>query len=357
MKKTKKIIIVNLVLLSLIGCLIIINDYRTKPSKEERITISFNSNGGKRIVSKTIVKGETINLPTTEKNGYNFSGWYLKNKKVSNDTKFYQNATLVAYWIQQDAETLTISFDTDGGSKIEPLTIECNRDLKLPINPTKDNYEFISWTDYEGNIINNESKLPCEDIILKAKWKEKEKEKKEEPKVVEIVKEYTCPEGYTLEGNKCKTEMAVNQKCPSMTKHDNGMCIMIDDYTEGLKSCNKETVTIDDTSVEANGEYYKEYNEEYCGYYPREFNQNDCTEEVGTWGNDKCYAKIIQNNYTISCSEEYMYYSNTDLQNKFGISGNSGCYGILKRIKSCLDDYILTDGKCIKTIDAEEKEN
>ena len=355
MKNTRKVIIINFILLILIASVIIINHYRTKPVKEERITISFNTNGGKRIASKTIEKGETIKLPTTEKEGYKFGGWYLKNEKVPNETKFYKNVTLVAYWIQNDAETFTITFDTDGGSKIEPLIIECNRDLKLPVNPTKENNEFISWIDSKDNVVNNESKLPCEDITLKAKWKEKTTEKKEEPTPTEIKKEYTCPEGYTLEGTKCITEMAVNQKCPPMTKHDNGMCIMLDDYTEGLKTCNKTTIIIDDTQIEASGEYYKENNEEYCGYYPQEFSQNDCSEEVGVWSNNKCYTKVIKNNYTTSCSDEYMYYSNTDLQNKFGISGNSGCYGIFKRIKSCQDDYVLTDGKCIKTIDAEEK--
>ena len=355
MKKTKKLIIINLILLTLIAGTIVINKYRTKPSQGERITISFNTNGGKRIVSMTVDKGETVKLPTTEKEGYNFGGWYLKNEKVPSETKFYQNVTLVAYWIQKDAETFEITFDTDGGNIIEPLILECNRDLKLPINPTKEGYEFISWLDSEGNIIDNTTKLSCENITLKAKWQAKTTDAKEEPKEPEVVKEYTCPEGYTLDGTKCKTEMAVNQKCPPMTKNDNDNCIMLEDYTEGLKTCSKANITIDDTQIEANGEYYKANNEEYCGYYPKELSSEDCQGDAGTWANNKCYAQVIKDNYTISCSDEYIYYSTTDLQNKFGITGPNGCYGIFRRIKSCLDDYVLTDGKCIKTIDAELK--
>lgn len=360
MKSSKKIIIINVLLLLIIAGIVIISINRNKNKTEENtnITINFNTNGGKRIISKTIAKGEKITLPTTEKEGYNFGGWYLKNEKVPNETKFYQNVTLVAYWIQKDADTFTITFDTAGGNTIEPLTIECNRNLKLPVNPTKEGYEFISWIDPKENTVNNETKLPCEDITLKATWKENKPEKKEEPKpTTEVKKEYTCPEGYTLDGTKCKTEMAINQKCPPMTKHDNGLCIMLDDYTEGIKTCNKLTVTINDTQTDSTGEYYKENGKEYCGYYPQEYSQDDCTDEIGTWSNNKCYIKIVENNYTTSCSEEYIYYSVGDLQNKFGMPGNNGCYGIFKRIKSCLDDYVLTDGKCIKTIDAEEKEN
>ena len=76
MKSSKKIIIINVILLLIIASIVIISINRNKHQTEENITISFNANGGKRIISKTIAKGEKITLPPTEKEGYNFGGWY-----------------------------------------------------------------------------------------------------------------------------------------------------------------------------------------------------------------------------------------------------------------------------------------
>ena len=47
----------------------------------------------------------------------------------------------------QDAQKkeITISFDTQGGSEITPITIRSGESLTLPKTPTKEGYVFDGW--------------------------------------------------------------------------------------------------------------------------------------------------------------------------------------------------------------------
>ena len=59
-----------------------------------RNTIVFDSNGGKEIETITVKKGEEIVLPTTEKDGYNFIGWYDENSKKAELLKVSDNTDI-----------------------------------------------------------------------------------------------------------------------------------------------------------------------------------------------------------------------------------------------------------------------
>ena len=58
----------------------------------------------------------------------------------------------------------TITFDTDGGSDIAPITQEANTTVTAPADPTKTGYTFDGW--------NREipATMPAENITIKAKW-------------------------------------------------------------------------------------------------------------------------------------------------------------------------------------------
>ena len=75
----------------------------------------------------------------------------------------------------QDAQKkeITISFDTQGGSEIAPITIRSGESLTLPKAPTKDGYVFDGWY-LDSNCIEEyeDSYVVSKNITLYAKWRE-----------------------------------------------------------------------------------------------------------------------------------------------------------------------------------------
>ncbi len=64
-------------------------------------------------------------------------------------------------------ETITITFDTKGGSKIDSITISKDTELTLPKEPTRKGYVFKGWVDKNETPIYNKVLL-AEDTILYA---------------------------------------------------------------------------------------------------------------------------------------------------------------------------------------------
>ena len=359
--KNKKlpIIIIGIVLvLVLIGVILFL------VLGNRKVTITFNENGGIVLAPMEVKKGEPVNLPDAEKEGYSFEGWYLNEEKVPNPATFKENATLVAHYVEETAKTMTITFDTKGGNKIEPMTIECDPVLNLP-KPTRTGYKFVTWLDKNEVPISNETKLVCGDLTLYAKW-EKEAEKKSEAKPAsEAKKEYTCPSGYTLNGTKCTMETAAKEKCPDDTKVDGTLCIRTSDSNAGNRVCKEDTVSIDGKghTYTGKGDYYF-FGNSYgkCAYYQWKSytTQTQCEQAYDinhktTWVNELsgCYAETKMGNYETVCSSDYQYYSSSDLSSKFGIHDNGKCLRKVSKVKYCdTDGYTLSNGKCVKTIDA-----
>ena len=338
-----------------------------------KITITFNTDGGSVVAAMNVKKGEKISLPSTEKEGYVFEGWYHNEQKVNSPVSFEENTTLVAHYLEESAKTMTITFDTKGGNKIEPMTIECDPVLNLP-KPTRSGYKFISWQDKNEIKISNETKLVCEDVTLYAKW-EKIEEKpapsslkpassEAKPASSEPKKEYTCPNGYNLNGTKCTNEIAAKEKCPDDTKVDGSLCIRTSDNNTGTRECKEDTILIDGKghTWTGKGTYY--FNGAYgnCAYYKWDsYTTKDKCEAAKdiyhntTWVSylNGCYAGTKMNNYETVCSSDYKYYSSADLSSKFGIHDNGKCLRKVSKDKYCdTEGYTLTNGKCIKTIDA-----
>ena len=70
-------------------------------------------------------------------------------------------------------ETITITFDTKGGSKIDSITINKDTELTLPQDPTRDGYVFKGWVDKNETPIYNKVLL-AEDTTLYAVWEKDE---------------------------------------------------------------------------------------------------------------------------------------------------------------------------------------
>jgi len=139
--------------------------------KFKTYTITFNSNGGTKVETQEINNGDSAVKPIDpEKEGYEFDGWYLNNKKYYFNEKVKKDIELEAKWIKKtNVETVIVIFDTVGGSKISNIEVEVGKKLKQPTNPTKDGYVFVEWL-LNNNSFNFDTEI-VSDIKLVASWK------------------------------------------------------------------------------------------------------------------------------------------------------------------------------------------
>ena len=69
--------------------------------------------------------------------------------------------TLTAQWT---ANRYTISFNTDGGSEVAPITQDYGTDITAPADPTKTGYIFTGWSPALP------ATMPAEDLTVTAQW-------------------------------------------------------------------------------------------------------------------------------------------------------------------------------------------
>lgn len=87
---------------------------------------------------------------------YAFGGGYTTNAAL----------TLYPVW---NTNKYTITFDSNGGSEIAPITQDYGTAITAPADPTREGYTFIGWD------MEIPTTMPAENITLKARWKDIEK--------------------------------------------------------------------------------------------------------------------------------------------------------------------------------------
>ena len=126
-------------------------------------TITFDTNGGSEIAPITQDYGTEITAPDNPtRKGYTFKGW---NKEIP-ETMPAENMTITAQW---EINQYTITFDTNGGSEIAPITQDYGTEITAPDNPTRKGYTFKGW---DKEIPET---MPAENITITARWKDTEK--------------------------------------------------------------------------------------------------------------------------------------------------------------------------------------
>ena len=126
-------------------------------------TITFDTVGGSEIAPITQDYGTAITAPEAPtREGYTFIGW---DKEIPT-TMPTENMTVTAQW---EINQYTITFDTNGGSEIAPITQDYGTAITAPANPTREGYTFIGWD------MEIPKTMPAENITLKARWKDIEK--------------------------------------------------------------------------------------------------------------------------------------------------------------------------------------
>lgn len=146
---------------------------------KEAITITFDTQGGSIIDSITIGKDTELTLPKEPtRDGYVFTGWVDKNETpIYNKVLLAEDTILYAVWEKDEtSNTITITFDTQGGSKINKLTINKDTELTLPKEPARNGYKFKGWVDKNETPIYNKALL-AEDTTLYAVWEKVENKK------------------------------------------------------------------------------------------------------------------------------------------------------------------------------------
>ena len=126
-------------------------------------TITFDTNGGSEIAPITQDYGTEITAPDNPtRKGYTFKGW---DKEIP-ETMPADNITVKAQW---EINQYTITFDTNGGSEIAPITQDYGTEITAPDNPTRKGYTFKGW---DKEIPET---MPAENITITARWKDTEK--------------------------------------------------------------------------------------------------------------------------------------------------------------------------------------
>ena len=128
-----------------------------------KYTITFDTNGGSDIAPITQDYGTEITAPDNPtRKGYTFKGW---DKEIP-ETMPAENITVKAQW---GINQYTITFDTNGGSEIAPITQDYGTAITAPDNPTRKGYTFKGW---DKKIPET---MPAENITITARWKDTEK--------------------------------------------------------------------------------------------------------------------------------------------------------------------------------------
>lgn len=345
--KNKKVLFV--IIGVVVAALAIVLLFVLKPGKETKPTIvqhtiNYNTQGGNEISSTKVNDGSNIVLPEEpKKEGYIFTGWFINDEKITKEYTVKSDITLTAKWDEKLTDCM-ITFDSNGGSKVEAIQFNEESKIELP-TPTRKGYKFVVWEDKNGMPILSGARLACEEIKLTAKW-EKETVKQTETKPANKTV-YTCPSGYTLKETKCtkiitKNATLSSESCPTgYNKNPSlGKCVANSYTSTATPTCPKG--------------YTKRPGYSYCYQYVQSgLDQYTCetyttTYVNGRYTNGSCY-------YGESVELTYKCPSGYHLQKIWGYAGpvdeSYKCHELKDIIKkySCESGYALSGTKCTKT--------
>ncbi len=121
-------------------------------------TITFDTAGGSAIAPITKDYGTAITAPADPtREGYTFAGW----DTAIPATMPAHNMTITAQWT---VNQYTITFDTDGGSEVAPITQDYGSAITAPAAPTREGYTFTGW---DKTI---PATMPAGDMTITAQW-------------------------------------------------------------------------------------------------------------------------------------------------------------------------------------------
>ena len=121
-------------------------------------TVTVKPENGEADITITQDYGTPITAPADPtREGYTFIGW---DREIPT-TMPAEDMTVTAQW---EINQYTITFDTNGGSEIAPITQDYGTNITAPADPIREGYTFIGW-DREIS-----KTMPAENMTVTARW-------------------------------------------------------------------------------------------------------------------------------------------------------------------------------------------
>lgn len=150
--------------------------FLTACNQSAEIKITFVENGGVELEDITIKTTDTsVEIPETTRAGYTFEGWYTDPEltipfTIASLLSQSGAITLYAKWTEL-TNAFTVTYQTNGGSPIEPASYDSGSTVIEPTDPTKEGYTFVGWyTDENLETAYTFGPMPEADLTLYAKW-------------------------------------------------------------------------------------------------------------------------------------------------------------------------------------------
>jgi len=260
LKLDKKIILILLIII-IITCIAL---YFLTAKEDKQYLITFNTDIGTKIESVKTEKGGKVVYPDEipNKENFIFNGWILDGKLLLEGTIIDKDIEVKASWADKGYDYYNVVYSPGNGYNDINILVEKNQRITEPIIPIVKDKEFKGWYsengkfDFDARINNN--------IVLHAKWDdnaclndsfttENDECKKQislsptkkysceddwelvndncvKPeltgKSIDATPNYTCGDGYVLNGSKCSkevvTELTKNYNCSNGWLEGNG---------------------------------------------------------------------------------------------------------------------------------------
>lgn len=128
-----------------------------KWTEELYYTVSFTSAYGTQYPDQKVEENGTVQLPVqSNTESYAFNGWRAPDDATYSAGSVYTitaDTEFVAVWTEIPPETVTytVTFDSNGGSAVSPVTVIDGEALTVPAAPTRSGYDFGGWQ-YGGTL-------------------------------------------------------------------------------------------------------------------------------------------------------------------------------------------------------------
>ena len=128
-------------------------------------TVTFDTDGGSNAAQQTVHYSDKAVKPADPtKSGYTFDGWYTEaehNSEYKFDVPVKKNITLYAKW---NVNQYTITFDSNGGTAVDPIVADYGTAITAPSDPTRTGYIFAGWDKQIP------STMPDRNVMITAQW-------------------------------------------------------------------------------------------------------------------------------------------------------------------------------------------
>lgn len=117
------------------------------PDPPTTYTVQFFTGEGSFVNPVVVREGDSIQAPTEpEREGYTFDGWFSDiglTEEVTFPLEAEDNMTLFAAW--EAIPTFTVTFDSMGGSLVDPQVVYAGEESVEPEEPTLEDHQFLGW--------------------------------------------------------------------------------------------------------------------------------------------------------------------------------------------------------------------